>query len=123
MQAKKELKKNYYSKWDADEHLTPFGKHLDDDKRSLIDRTSPSPTKTNSNFIWRKSTIATAFDKQEMLTWEQQPPNIKTDYVEAKNYFERIVKATDTYEQNAGGGTAGRNNVLTVSTGNIITPS
>jgi len=44
-----------------------------------------------------------------LLTWEQQPPIIKTDYVEAKNYFERIVKATDTYEQNAGGGTAGRN--------------
>jgi hypothetical protein len=44
-----------------------------------------------------------------MLTWEQQPPNIKTDYDEAKRYFERIVKATDTYEQNAGGGTAGRN--------------
>ena len=49
------------------------------------------------------------FDKQEMLTWQQQPPIIKTNYVEAKNYFERIVKATDTYEQNAGGGTAGRN--------------
>ena len=44
-----------------------------------------------------------------MLTWEQQPPAIKTDYDEAKAYFERIVKATDTYEQNAGGGTAGRN--------------
>ncbi len=44
-----------------------------------------------------------------MLTWEQQPPIIKTDYVEAKNSFERIVKATDTYEQNAGGDTACRN--------------
>jgi hypothetical protein len=29
MQAKKELQKNYYSKWDADEHLTAFGKRLD----------------------------------------------------------------------------------------------
>ena len=44
-----------------------------------------------------------------MLTWEQQPPNIKIDYDKVKIYFERIIKATDTYEQNAGGGTAGRN--------------
>ena len=44
-----------------------------------------------------------------MLTWEQQPPAIKTGYDEAKRYFERIIKATDTYKQNAGGGTAGRN--------------
>jgi len=44
-----------------------------------------------------------------MLMWEQQPPNIKIDYDMVKIYFERIVKATDIYEQNAGGGTAGRN--------------
>ena len=49
------------------------------------------------------------FNKLEMLTWEQQPPNIKIDYDKVKIYFERIVKATDIYEQNAGGGTAGRN--------------
>jgi hypothetical protein len=49
------------------------------------------------------------FDKQEMLTWEQQPPAIKTSYDESKTYFERIIKATDTYEQNTGGSTAGRN--------------
>jgi hypothetical protein len=44
-----------------------------------------------------------------MLTWEQQPAATKTDYNLARAYFKRIVKATDTYEQNAGGGTAGCN--------------
>jgi hypothetical protein len=44
-----------------------------------------------------------------MLTWVQQPANIKTGYEKAKTYFERIVKATDTYKQNAGGGTTGPN--------------
>ena len=39
----------------------------------------------------------------------QQPANIKTDYKKANTYFERIVKATDTYEQNAGGSTTGCN--------------
>jgi hypothetical protein len=49
------------------------------------------------------------FDKQEMLTWEQQPVATKADYNLAQAYFKRIVKATDTYKQNAGGGTAGHN--------------
>jgi hypothetical protein len=42
------------------------------------------------------------FDKQEMLEWENQPDNTKEDYTLARTYFETIVKATDTYEQNAG---------------------
>jgi hypothetical protein len=49
------------------------------------------------------------FDKQEMLTWEQQPTAMKTNYNLAQAYFERIIKATNTYKQNAGGGTAGCN--------------
>ncbi len=44
-----------------------------------------------------------------MLNWEKQPTAIKTDYNAAKNYFEALVKATDTYVMNAGGGTTGRN--------------
>ena len=32
------------------------------------------------------------FDKLEMLTWEQQPPNIKIDYDKAKIYFEPSSK-------------------------------
>ncbi len=49
------------------------------------------------------------FDKQEMLTWEQQPQNTKTNFDLAKAYFEAIVKANDTYEQNVGGGDAKHN--------------
>ncbi len=40
---------------------------------------------------------------------EQQPTATKTNYNLAQAYFECIVEATNTYEQNAGGGTAGRN--------------
>ncbi len=32
VKAKKALKDAYYTKWDGDEHLTAFGKHLDDDQ-------------------------------------------------------------------------------------------
>jgi hypothetical protein len=36
VQAKKALKKAYYTAWDSDEHLMAFGKQLDEDQRSLI---------------------------------------------------------------------------------------
>jgi hypothetical protein len=49
------------------------------------------------------------FDKQEMLTWEQQPVATKTDHNQTRVYFECIVKATDIYKQNAGGGMVRRN--------------
>ena len=49
------------------------------------------------------------FEKIEMLEWEKKPSVTKTDYTAAKNYFKELVKATDTYTQNAGGGTTGRN--------------
>jgi hypothetical protein len=49
------------------------------------------------------------FDKQEMLTWERESSATKTDFTLAKVHFEAIVKATDTYEQNAGSRTIGRN--------------
>jgi hypothetical protein len=35
VQAKKELRKAYYSKWDSDEHLTAFGKHLNDNQKAV----------------------------------------------------------------------------------------
>ncbi len=49
------------------------------------------------------------FEKSEMLDWEKKPSITKADYTAAKNYFEELVKATDTYAQIAGGGTTGRN--------------
>jgi hypothetical protein len=49
------------------------------------------------------------FDKNKMLDWERQATATKTNYKLAKQYFKALVKATDTYKQNAGGGTAGQN--------------
>lgn len=109
VQAKKELKQMYYTRWDADEHLTAFGKRLDDDQRALVRSDVTIADDDKLQFYLEEIYDSNRFDKQEMLTWEQQPPAIKTDYDEAKAYFERIVKATDTYEQNAGGANAGRN--------------
>jgi hypothetical protein len=36
IQAKEVLKKEYYTKWDANKNLTAFGKHLNNDQRALV---------------------------------------------------------------------------------------
>jgi hypothetical protein len=49
------------------------------------------------------------FDKNKMLNWEKKSTAVKSNYTNAKTYFEDLVKATDTYKQNAGGGTTSHN--------------
>ena len=49
------------------------------------------------------------FDKAEMMDWEQQPINIKTNYSVAKLHFELKVKAHDMYLQNSSSGATGHN--------------
>ena len=36
------------------------------------------------------------------MAWDQKPSATKTDCTLARTYFENIIKATNTYEQNAG---------------------
>ena len=110
MKAKKELKTAYYTKWDhTSEHLTAFGKRLDDDQRVLVRSDVTIADDDKLQFYLEEIYDSNRFDKQEMLTWERQPAATKTDFDLAKAHFEDIVNATDTYEQNTGGGTAGRN--------------
>jgi hypothetical protein len=109
VQAKKNLKKEYYTKWDADEHLTAFRKRLNNDQCALVWSDVTIADDNKIQFYLEEIYNSNRFDKQEMLPWEQQPAATKTDYDLARPYFECIVKATDTYKQNAGGGTAGRN--------------
>ena len=49
------------------------------------------------------------FEKSKMMEWEKKSSVTKSDYTAAKDYFEELVRATDTYTQNAGAGTAGPN--------------
>ncbi len=110
VKAKKELKTSYYTKWEHTiEHLTAFGKRLDDDQRALVRSDVTIADDDKLQFYLEEIYDSNRFDKQEMLTWERQPTATKTDFDLAKAHFEEIVNATDTYEQNAGGGTAGRN--------------
>jgi hypothetical protein len=109
VKAKKALKDVYYTKWDGAEHLTAFGKRLDDDQRTLVHSDVTITDEDKLQFYLEQMYDSNHFEKSEMLDWEKKPTIIKTNYDDAKDYFEALVKATDTYVQNAGGGTAGRN--------------
>jgi hypothetical protein len=82
---------------------------LDDDQRTLVrsDVTITDEDKLQSYL--EQMYDSNHFEKCEMLDWEKKPTIIKTNYDDAKDYFEALVKVTGTYAQNTGGGTAGRN--------------
>jgi hypothetical protein len=109
IKAKKALKDAYYTKWDGNKHLTAFGKRLDDEKRALIRSDVTITDKDKLQFYLKQMYDSNHFDKNNMLEWEKQPNATKTNCDSAKDYFEALVKATDTYKQNSRGGTARRN--------------
>ncbi len=86
-----------------------FGKHLNGNQRALVRSNVTVADKDKLQFYLEQMYDSNHFDKNEMLTWEKQPTATKTDYDATKNYFEALVKAMDTYEMNAGGGTTGHN--------------
>jgi hypothetical protein len=49
VQAKKVLKKEYYTKWDANKHLTAFGKCLNDDQHAHHCRRQQAPILLGGN--------------------------------------------------------------------------
>ncbi len=80
VQAKKVLKKEYYTKWNADKHLTAFGKRLNDDQRALVRSDVTIANNDKLQFYLEEVYDSNRFDKQEMLTREQQPTTMNTDY-------------------------------------------
>ncbi len=99
----------YYTKWDGDKDLTAFRKHLNNDQRVLVRSDVTIVDKDKLKFYLEEMYDSNHFDKNEMLDWGRQATATKTDYKLAKQYFKALVKVTNTYEQNAGGGTAGQN--------------
>ncbi len=109
VKAKKALKDAYYTNWDGNKHLIAFGKRLDDEQKALVRSDVTITDKDKLQFYLEEMHDSNHFDKNEMLNWEKKSTAVKSNYTNAKTYFEDLVKAIDTYEQNAGGGTTSRN--------------
>jgi hypothetical protein len=85
-------------------HLTTFGKRLDDDQHALVRSNVTIANEDKLQFYLEQMYDSNHFEKSKMLDWEKKPSVTKADYTAAKNYFKELVRATDTYAQNAGGG-------------------
>jgi hypothetical protein len=90
----------------SNEHLTTFGKHLDNDQKALVRLDVTIPDDNKLQFYLEEIYDSNRFNKQDMLTWEQSSAIIKTNFDQTKAYFEKFVKATDVYKQNTGGNSA-----------------
>jgi hypothetical protein len=88
VKAKKELKTAYYTKWEHTiEHLTAFGKRLDNDQCALVRSDVTITDDDKLQFYLEEIYDSNRFDKQEMLMWERQPAATKTDFDLAKAHF------------------------------------
>jgi hypothetical protein len=109
-QSKKKLKNAYFAKWDSLEHLTPFGKQLDNNQNAMICSDITISNKDKLQFYLEQIYDSNMFDKAKMMDWENKLAPIKSNYVQAKCHFELLVKTHNTYVQNSSGRTAGCNN-------------
>jgi hypothetical protein len=79
IKAKKALKDAYYTKWDGDEHLTAFGKHLDNNQCALVRSNVTIADEDKLQFYLKQMYDSNHFNKNEMLAWEKQPTTTKTN--------------------------------------------
>jgi hypothetical protein len=107
--AKKNLCIAYYAEWDSEQHLTAFGKHLDDNQVRIVRFGITISNEDKLQFYLEQMYASNHFDKKEMAEWENKPEAIKNDFNNAKTYFEGLVWDYEAYEQNSSG-TTGKHN-------------
>ncbi len=102
--AKKSLRIAYYAEWDGEQHLTAFGKHLDNNQVRIERFGITISNKDKLQFYLEQMYALNHFDKKEMTAWENKPEAIKNDFNDGKTYFEGLVRDYEVYKQNSGGG-------------------
>jgi hypothetical protein len=100
--------------WDGEQHLTAFGKRLDDDQVRIKRFGITISDKDKLQFYLKQRYALNHFDKKEMTVWENKPEAIQNDFNDAKTYFEGLVWDYEVYKQNSGG-TAGKHNFESVN--------
>ena len=104
VRAKKQLKAEFYAEWDSSiMHITAFGLKLNEEQQRLALLGIVISDDDKLQFYMEQIYSSNIFDKKEMVEWENKPIVIKDDFIEAKRYFENLVKDFETYSQNSGG--------------------
>ena len=81
-----------YTEWDNKIHLTVFRKRLDDNQIRIERFRITISDEDKLQFYLEQMYASNHFNKKEMTEWENKPILIKDDFVEAKLYFEGLVK-------------------------------
>ena len=109
MGAKKNIRMAYYAEWDGEQHLTAFGKHLNDNQVRIEQFYITISNKDKLQYYLKQMYASNHFDKKEMAEWENKPEATKDGFNEVKIYFEGLVREYRVYTQN-NGGTASKHN-------------
>ena len=99
----KRMKEEYYQLWHFDtEHITDFIQWLDEDQQRLTNNSITISDKDKMQHFVEQMYASGMFDVQQMQMWEKQPEFDKT-WKDAKEYFEELVDAIETYQVNSRG--------------------
>jgi hypothetical protein len=112
--AKKNLRIAYYAEWDGKQHLTAFGKRLEDNQLRIERFGIAISDKDKLQFYLEQMYASNHFDKKEMTEWEDKPEAIKNNFNDAKTYFKGLVQDYKVCEQNSGC-TTGKHNFESVN--------
>jgi hypothetical protein len=82
----------YYVEWDGEQHLTAFGKRLDDDQLHIKRFGITTSDKHKFQFYFKQINASNHFDKKEMTEGENKPTVIKNNFNKAKIYFKGLVQ-------------------------------
>ncbi len=108
--AKKNLRIAYYAEWDGKQHLTAFGKRLNDDQVHIKQFGITVSNEDKLHFYLEQMYASNHFDKKKMTEWENKTEAINNNFNKAKTYFERLIRDYKVYEQNSGD-TTGKHNL------------
>ena len=100
-----EMKAEYYQKWVGEEHVTDFGKRLDNEQTALLENDITISDTDKQQFYIEQMYASRQFTREVMIKWEDKPSADKT-WPDAKSYFEGEVAKEETYRNNSNGTTA-----------------
>jgi hypothetical protein len=101
--AKKLLKAEYWTKREGNMHRVAFGKCLNDKQISIERFRINISNKDKLQFYLEQMYSCNQFNQSQMTAWENKVKAIKTNWTEAKWYFEGLVCDLKVYKQNSGG--------------------
>ena len=99
------MKASYYEKWNPTNHITDFGKRLDEDQAQLTISNITISNEDKLQFHIEQMYASRTFQRDAMMKWEEKSM-VNKIWDNAKAYFEEETSKEETYRNNSNGSTA-----------------